>query len=90
MNVIIDNQGIKLQKNLKTMTRVLESTKFTPVQLELLRFYAVSPSEEQMDKLKAFLANLFFDRLEELALKAAIERGITDDTLDQWLNEDNQ
>ncbi len=72
------------------MTRVLEPTKFTPVQLELLRFYAVSPSEEQMDKLKAFLANLFFDRLEELASKAAIERGITDDTLDQWLNEDNQ
>ena len=59
-----------MQQKFKTMTRVLEPTKFTPVQLEILRFYAVSPSEEQMDKLKSFLANLFFDRLEELEINS--------------------
>ncbi len=40
------------------MTRVLNPTKFTPLQLELLKLYSMNPTEEEMVEFKEILDNL--------------------------------
>jgi hypothetical protein len=72
------------------MTKLLHPTKFSSLQLELLRTYALNPSEDELLRIKTFLAKLFAEKLSHLAQKAADEKGITDDDLDAWLNEDEQ
>jgi hypothetical protein len=72
------------------MTKLLEPTKFSSLQLELLRTYSLQPTEDDMLKIKTFLARLFAEKLSNLAQKVADEKGITDDDLDAWLNENGQ
>ena len=72
------------------MTRVLEPTKFTSLQLELLRLYAVNPSESELLEIKDLLAKYFMRKaMEQIAQKEA-ERGTANEDLDKWLNDDNQ
>ena len=52
------------EQNRKPLT--FREDELTPLQVELLRSYAFTPSEEQMVKLKAFLKELFPDKIEEL------------------------
>jgi hypothetical protein len=72
------------------MTKLLEPTKFSSLQLELLRTYSLQPTEAEMLKIRTFLARLFAEKLSNLAQKVADEKGITDDDLDAWLNENGQ
>ena len=41
------------------MTRQLEPTKFTSLQLELLRLYAMNPAENELLEIKDMLAKYF-------------------------------
>jgi transcriptional antiterminator len=52
------------EQNRKPLT--FREDELTPLQVELLRSYAFTPSEEQMVKLKAFLKELFPNKIEEL------------------------
>ena len=72
------------------MTKLLHPTKFSSLQLELLRTYAFNPSEEELMRIKTFLAKLFAEKLSNFAQKAAVEKGITNDDLDAWLEDDEQ
>jgi hypothetical protein len=64
--------------------------RFSPLQLELLKIYSFSPSEEELLQVKQLLATFFAQRLSKMVDKAIEEKGITAQDLDNWLNEDEQ
>lgn len=72
------------------MTRVLNPTKFTPLQLELLKLYSVNPTEEEILEVKRFLAKMFWKKLISSVEVAAQERNLTNEDIDKWLDDENQ
>jgi hypothetical protein len=72
------------------MTRVLEPTKFTALQHELLSIYAFNPSEEDLIEVKDMLAKYFIRKALNKIQDIADEKGITDEDLDKWLEDENQ
>ena len=66
------------------------TSKFSPIQLELLKVYSFHPSEEELLQVKDLLARFFASRFVEKVEAAAQQQAISDDTLDEWLNEDEQ
>ncbi len=62
----------------------------TSLQLELLKAYAFEPTEEELLQVKALLGRIFASRLTARVDQAVKERGITDDDLDRWLNDEDQ
>ena len=61
--------------------------KFSSIQLELLKIYSFSPSEEDLLAVKKLLASYFANKLVKNVDNAIEEKGITEKDLDQWLNE---
>lgn len=66
------------------------ATKFTPLQLELLKMFSFNPTEEELRNLKNILAQFFAYRFVEKAADIAKSQDITDADLDKWLEEDGQ
>ena len=66
------------------------STKLSQLQLELLKIYSFNPTEEELKQVKEILAKFFAKRFTERVANAAEKKGITDNDLDQWLNESAQ
>ena len=62
----------------------------TSLQLELLKAYAFEPTEEELLQVKALLGRIFADRLTVRVDQAVKEKGITEDDLDHWLNDEDQ
>ena len=71
------------------MTRVLNPTKFTPLQLELLKFYSMSPTEEEVLEVKDMLAKLFLRKAIKSIGEIEEARGATDEDLDKLLEDEN-
>lgn len=65
------------------------SQKFTSLQLELLKLYSFEPSEQELEEVRHMLATYFMDRFQSRLDEVAKEKGISDDTLEEWLNELN-
>ena len=72
------------------MTRVLNPTKFTALQHELLAIYSFEPSETELLEVKSMLSEYFFRKALTKIQEAADERGITNEDLDKWLEDENQ
>ena len=72
------------------MTRPLEPTKFTTMQLELLRLFAVNPAENDLVEIKDMLAKYFMRKAINQIAQIEAKRGTTDEDLDKWLADDNQ
>lgn len=66
------------------------ATKFSSLQLELLKIFSFHPTEQELLQVKAMLARFFAERFAERVGQAADTKGITDEDLDRWLNEENQ
>lgn len=66
------------------------SQKFTSLQLELLKLYSFEPSEQELQEVRHMLATYFMDRFQSRLEEAAEEKGISDATLEEWLNEADQ
>ncbi len=66
------------------------ASKLSPLQLELLKVYSFNPSEKELLEIKNMLAAFFAHRFVEKVHSAAADKGISNETLDQWLNEDEQ
>jgi len=64
------------------------SETLTPLQLELLKIYSFSPTEEELLEVRKMLAEFFADRLRKKVNQAISEKGITEKDLESWLNED--
>ncbi len=62
----------------------------TSLQLELLKAYAFEPTEEELLQVKALLGRIFASRLTAHVDQAIQEKGITEDDLDHWLNDEDQ
>ncbi len=72
------------------MTRVLNPTKFTPLQLELLKFYSMSPTEEEVLEVKDMLAKLFLIKAIKSIGEIEEAKGTTDESLSKLLEGENQ
>ncbi|MCB9299022.1 MAG: hypothetical protein H6566_00155 [Lewinellaceae bacterium] len=66
------------------------TSKLSPLQLELLKIYSFNTSEEELREVKDLLAQFFANRFTEKVAQAAKEKNITNEDLDNWLEEDEQ
>ncbi len=66
------------------------SPKLSSLQLELLRVYSFNPSENELVDIKKMLAKYFANKLSLLVDKAIEIKGITEQEIDNWLNDENQ
>jgi hypothetical protein len=57
------------------------------VQIELLKLYSTNLSEEDLKELKLLLARFFAEKSIRLANEIWDEKGLTDENMDEWLNE---
>lgn len=66
------------------------ATKLSNLQQELLKIYSFNVNDEDLNKIKKMLADYFMDKAINEADKTWDERGYTNETMDQWLNDPNQ
>ena len=71
------------------MTKVLEPTKFTSLQLELLQLYAINPPEEELLEIKDMLAKYYMRKAISMIGQIEAGRGTTNEDVDKWLNDAN-
>jgi hypothetical protein len=79
---IIDNKRNTMQANV--------NTSLSSLQLELLKVYSFNPSNEDLLMVKSLLGRYFASKLIDNVSRQAKEKGITDDDLDAWLDDENQ
>ena len=66
------------------------SAPLTSLQLELLKVYSFNPSNKDLLEVKSLLGNYFAQKLiDSISLQAKM-KGVTDNDLDKWLNEESQ
>ncbi len=66
------------------------SSKLSSLQLELLRIYSLNPSESELFEIKRILAKFFASKLSMQINEAIEKKGITEQDIDNWLNDENQ
>ena len=59
------------------------------LQLALLKVYALEPTPQEMNDVQQWLGQYFGEKLASKVGEQAKQKGITEDDLDQWLNEDS-
>ena len=73
------------------MNEVMEpSTKFTPLQQELLKLYSRDISEEDLLAIKDLIGKYYWDKLQKKVDEAVEKLGYTQEDFDAWLNDPNQ
>ncbi len=72
------------------MSTIQPSPHLTNIQLELLKLYAYDLKEEDMQELKKVLASFFAERIRKRTGKLWQERGYSQETMEQWLNDETQ
>jgi len=65
-------------------------TKFTPLQQELLKLYAMEINNEEMKEIKQLLDQYFLERLQKKVTQSSLKKGYTQEDFDQWLNDPEQ
>ncbi len=65
----------------------MQTSKLSPLQLELLKVYSFQPSDEDLLSVRKLLATFFSDKLVGKVRQAVDEQNITEADLDRWLNE---
>ncbi len=60
----------------------------TNVQIELLKIYSTNISESDLKELKDLIAKFYANKAVESANKAWNEKKLTNETMDNWLDED--
>lgn len=66
----------------------LPNNQLSNVQIELLKLFATDLSEEDLQELKDQLAQFYARKSVQKANEAWQEKGLTQEDLDKWLNED--
>lgn len=65
-------------------------TRFTSLQLELLRLYGHNVSEEDLIAIKDMIGKYFLNKLQDKVDKAVEKEGYTQQDFNKWLNDPNQ
>ena len=69
----------------------MQSTnQLTSLQLELLKVFALEPTEDELLQVKKMLGTFFAQRLVKSVDRSVFEKEITEEDLDSWLNNENQ
>ena len=58
------------------------------LQLELLKIYAAGVPDEYLPELKQTIARFLFEKARDRADEIWEQKGYTQDTMDEWLNEE--
>ncbi len=66
---------------------MIQSTKMTNLQLELLKVFSWDVSESELLDIKRMLADYFYKKLAKETGKIWDEHNLTDDDMDRWLKE---
>ena len=66
------------------------STKFTPLQQELLKLYCRNVPEEDLLAIKALIGKYYVEKLQKKVDEAVEDLGYTHNDFDAWLNEPHQ
>lgn len=66
---------------------MVQQTKLSDLQLELLKVYSFQPEEEDLLEIKKMLGQYFAKKLRRKVDEAVANKGITQADLDQWINE---
>jgi hypothetical protein len=73
---------------IKEVTKMTQSAnRLTNLQLELLKLFKYNLSQKQLLEVKDLLAKYFADKATREMDKLWEEKGLTDETMDSWLNE---
>jgi hypothetical protein len=67
-----------------------EPTKFTALQLELLKLYAMDLPEQELLEIKDLLGKHFLNRISQHATNAALQQNYTQQDYNNWLNDPKQ
>ena len=67
-----------------------EPTKFTALQLELLKLYAMDLPEQELLEIKDLIGKHFLNRISHVASNAALQQNYTQQDYNNWLNDPNQ
>jgi hypothetical protein len=62
------------------------SDKLNPLQLNLLKLLARTPSEEELRDLERLIVNYYAAKLQEEVDRAWLEKNYTEETISEWLN----
>ncbi|MGZ3874066.1 MAG: hypothetical protein ACXVJD_14185 [Mucilaginibacter sp.] len=65
----------------------MQHQKLSALQLELLNIYSFQPKDEDLIAIKQLLAKYFSGKLQQNVQQAIIEKQITEEDLDRWINE---
>ena len=69
---------------------LLYQGRFTPAQLELLKFFATNPSEKEVDTVRQFFVEYYAERALDAVDRAIEERQYTDAEVESWSKEHNR
>lgn len=69
---------------------MVAASKLTNLQQEILKLYAQQVSEADLQNIRVLIGQYFADRLTTLADKAWTEQGWSDQTMQDWLNDERQ
>ena len=61
--------------------------KLSSLQLELLKIYSFNPTQEELEQIKIILAKFFANKLTDNVQKAIEKKNISNEDLENWLNE---
>jgi hypothetical protein len=67
-----------------------EPTKFTPLQLELLKLYAMDLPEQELLEIKDLIGKHFLNRVSQIATNTALQHNYTQQDYNNWLNDPKQ
>ena len=70
-----------------TASDLLHQGRFTPAQLELLKFFATQPSETEVETLRRFFVEYYAERALDAVDRAIEERGYTLEEINGWQQE---
>jgi hypothetical protein len=66
------------------------TTKFSNLQLEILKLFGRNVSDNELLDIKRLIGQYFAEKASDKADKIADEKGYTNETFDNWLNEPKQ
>ena len=67
------------------MEKVASPTKFTNLQLELLKLYSMNLTDEELMEIKSLLAKYFMKKAIAGANQVWDEKGYSNELMDEWL-----
>ena len=65
----------------------MQISKLSSLQLELLKVYSFEPSNNEMEEIRILLGSMFAKKLLKRVNENIVEKKITNEQLEKWLNE---